>query len=296
MRQTLRGVALLALVAAASACGGHSAATQLKIEMRDDTGVHAYRLQCDPASGSAPDPRAICAQLARSPELLVGGPAVEGPCGPGLQRPGFVSFRISGRYRGYAIDASFSMNCAVPGQKQGFTTWWALTSGVAPSNGVAENQLASSTVDRAVVQSRHAQGLRLRAEIRALLARRRLALAAGAIRVGGLDSVQLRIMRDRLELHTLPEGLELADAAIYSTTAAKAARASGSPPPIYRPGRPLYVAEVQFAYRDYAGHRHRDTTAWWVSFDGPTLVGGYGFTRVSAPNFRLLGRPAGLTF
>jgi hypothetical protein len=296
VKQALRGVALLALMATASACGGHSAATRLQIEIKDDTGVHAYRLECDPASGTAPSPRAMCSQLARSPELVVGGPAVNGPCQPGPQRPGFISFHISGSYRGYPVDATFSMSCIVPGQRHGFSTWWSLTSGVVRSHGVTENRLASNTVDRAVVEKRHAQGLRLRAEIRALLARRRRALASGATRVGALGPVELGIIRDRLELHTLPEGLVLHDAAIYSATAATAARAWGNDPPSYRPRRPVYVAEVQFAYRDYAGHRRRDPASWWVSFDGATLVGGYDFARASTPNFRVLGRPARLTF
>jgi hypothetical protein len=144
------GVALVALAAATAGCGGHSAPTRLKIEVADRLGTHAYRLECQPPGGNAPHPPALCAELRREPKLVVGGPGLALSC-PGLG-PGPAAdetFRVSGTYRGHAVDATSSTGCGywVPGQDDGDSEWSYLMDD--RGDGVAERDLGPVRVTAA---------------------------------------------------------------------------------------------------------------------------------------------------
>ena len=305
VKPLLHGVALLALVAAASACGsGHSNATRLTIEVRDYLGLHAWRLGCNPPSGAAPAPKAICSQLRRSPELLVGDPwAVwQAQYNPASRQP---VFRVSGRYRGYPIDATFREGGGVPGQKGAYSTWWSLMNG-AEGTGAAEQQFASAVVtqpERKLRSRQEARDLRLRSELHTLLARRTSALAAG-------DLGAVRARPARRAHHPRPAGA--GEPAAWATSrerdgllgdGSEARPGVRRAPPLYRRHAPLYELVLRFAYRDYTGRRH---------------LGGIGYTSVGeeffgksippiqsfgpfpgdeqGPNFGQLGRPVTLTF
>jgi len=303
VKPVLRGVALLALVASASACGsGHSNATRLTIEVRDDLGVHAWRLKCNPPSGTAPAPKAICGKLRRSPELLAGGPNLGGsPCEP----QSWPAFHVSGRYRGYPIEATFGRDCDVLGQKDAYSTWWSLMNGAAGS-GVAEQQFTAAVTTHAEQKQRsreEAKALRLRAELHALLARRKAALAAGTFKAFSLEPLDVRIIRDRLELMSLNQGALLASARVYAATRGSLARAFGAPPPTFMSKAPVYEVAVRFAYRDYTGRRRLaapSQRSFGEEFFGTSIPPiGFWFDPsgdVAWPNFRLLGRPVVLTF
>lgn len=118
MKRALRGVALLALVSAVAGCGGgHSAPTKLTIEVTDNSGVRAYRLECGPAGGTARNARAMCKALRRQPDMLVKGRY--SICGPGVT-PG-ESIDVSGSDRGKRVRASFVDVCWVG--NDGFGEW-----------------------------------------------------------------------------------------------------------------------------------------------------------------------------
>jgi Subtilisin inhibitor-like len=124
----LHGVALLALLSAASACGRHSSATILRITVRNGPGVHAFTLRCEPLGGTAPQPASICAELRRSPKMLARGRALGNSCPGGNVRR---EVEVEGRYRGEPVDAAFSVGgCViVVGQDAAPATWWYLMHG-----------------------------------------------------------------------------------------------------------------------------------------------------------------------
>jgi hypothetical protein len=128
VKPVLHGVALLALVAAVSACGGHTTATSLRITVWNGPHVREFTLRCEPSGGSAPQPASICAELRRSPKMLARGRALGNSC-PGVEVRRAV--RVKGRYRGKRVDAGFSIGgCEiVVGQDAAPATWWILMRG-----------------------------------------------------------------------------------------------------------------------------------------------------------------------
>ena len=123
VKPVLRGVALLALVAWAPACGGHSSATSLRITVTNGPDVHAFTLRCEPSGGTAPQPASICAELRRSPKMLARGRSLGNSCPGGEPRKEVM---VKGRYRGKPVDANFSVGgCTiVVGQDAAPATWW----------------------------------------------------------------------------------------------------------------------------------------------------------------------------
>jgi len=127
VKPLLHGVALLALVATASACGGHS--TRLTVEVQDAIGTEAYKLSCDPAGGTVPNPSLTCSEFQRQPKLLV-RTAVDGhSCPPGAGGSGPV-FHVTGRYRGRHVDAWFLTSaCGGIGDARAWADWVGLMAG-----------------------------------------------------------------------------------------------------------------------------------------------------------------------
>jgi len=182
MKRAAALVALAAAVVTAAGCGGHSNATRLKIEVTNASGTRAYSLRCAPPGGTAPRPAAICAQLRREPDMLVGGPAIEHSCPPAAGSP--EGFRVSGRYRGYPVDASFSSTeCGwVPGQRGAYVTWYISMRGAGP--GVHEREVGSAAPPRAgVTRDRARRAAELQHEARQFIRKRTKALADGTLQL-----------------------------------------------------------------------------------------------------------------
>jgi len=297
VRLLLSGVAVVALAAAISGCGGHeAAATRLKIEVADSESVQAYRLECDPAAGTAPHPGTICTELRREPKLLVGGGAIDHSC-PG---PAGEAFRVSGTYRGYPIDATFPpSSCAwVPGQDDAGGDWSYLMDD--RGRGVAEHDLGSAPVTAALRKRNRENAARVRrlTRLERELTRARLAaIAAGRVDVSsgaGPDRAALAILKNRVASAGPPNFPEAFDARVYSTTRRRAEAALGTGRDFTRPDGPIYVVLVRYAYRDYQGRRHRDDLPWSSLLDARTLqteVFGEG-----GGNVHQLGRPVALAF
>ena len=95
-----------------AACGASSGnanpakfAAALRITYTDPLGFvipETYQLQCDPPSGSAPHPSAICEAIANQPALVLSGPGQNHSCPP------LPSVEVRGIYRGAPIDVTFS--------------------------------------------------------------------------------------------------------------------------------------------------------------------------------------------
>jgi hypothetical protein len=296
VRLSLPGVALVALAAVISGCGSQPSATRLKIEVADRSGVHAYRLQCDPAEGSAPGPAAICAELLREPKLLVGGPGLPLSC---PSSDANEVFRISGRYRGQDVDATSTTGCGwVPGQDDAAGEWSYLMDD--RGHGVAEHDLGSAQVTAAQRKRNRQNAARLQrlSRLERAATRARLeAIAAGRMKVSSRtapDRPALTILRNRVTSVGRPSFPEAFDARVYSTTRRRAEAALGSGRDFTRPDGPVYVLLVHYAYRDYRGGRHRDDQPWWSLLDARTLqteaFGGGG------ENLHPLGRPLALAF
>jgi hypothetical protein len=193
---------------------------------------------------------------------------------------------VSGRYRGYPIDATFPpSSCGfVPGPDDAPGVWSYLMDDAGP--GVAERDFGHAPRTRADrEQSR--QLVALRARDRRLSDRRRKALSAGNRRLGPRpDKTALAILRDFCH----QPGPEPFDAQVYTTTN-KLAPASGGES---QPDAPVYVVVLHYAYRDYAGHRHRASDSTFAVYDAKTLEStsiGY-----PAPLLGRLGHPVTLTF
>jgi len=297
------GVALVALAAATAGCGGRSTATRLRIEVSDRHGVHAYRLECGPAGGSAPQPTAICRALRLEPKLLVGGPGLALSC-PGLgPGPGAdETFRVSGTYRGHAVDALSSTGCGywVPGQGDAGTEWSYLMDD--REGGVPERDLGTAPVNSAQRRRKREDATRfhrlLRLE-RAATRARSGAIAAGRIDVGHgarPDRSALAIIRARLGSTRLLRLPEVFDADVYSTTRRRAEAALGSGRDLTRPNGPVYLVVTHYAYRDYLGHRRRDDQPWWSLYDAKTLQVEAGGGGGGGGNLRGIGAPVALSF
>jgi hypothetical protein len=202
------GIALLALLV--SGCGSSHPGARLLIA----TGGRVYRLQCDPAGGTAPRPERICAELRRSPNLLVGGPAIDHSCPPAA----YTTFRIAGTYRGHRVDAIFPpSSCAwVPGQGDGAGEWTYLMHGA--GTGEPESNFASLRVSSS---KGGAKLEKLRLEARRLLRKRRAALAAGTLRFrpgAPPDALAIAALRAQGK-YASSRGPEITQAFVYSTTA-----------------------------------------------------------------------------
>jgi hypothetical protein len=275
-------VAVIASAAVLAGCGGHTSSTRLKIEVGDSHGVRAYRLTCAPAGGTAPHPAAICAELRKEPKLLVGGWGISHSCPSGNDE----AFRVSGRYRGYAIDATFPPSaCAfVPGQDDAAGVWSYLLDDAGP--GVAEREFGHARPTEADRERARAL-IELRGRTRRLRAERLLALKTGKLELGTApDKTALDFLRD--SSRTGPEPF---DAQIYTTTRGKlgAEFRFGS-----RPDTKVYVLVLHYAYRDYTGRRHRADDPAFSVYDAQTLeVTDFGYP---APPLRRLGAPVTLTF
>jgi hypothetical protein len=111
VRLKLHGVALLALTA--TACGGHSATTTLTIEVNDNAGVRAYRLECGTVRNSVD----MCKALRRQPDMRA--TARYSICGPGVAPS--ESIDVRGSYRGKRVHAAFEDVCSVG--NDGFGEW-----------------------------------------------------------------------------------------------------------------------------------------------------------------------------
>jgi hypothetical protein len=250
-----------------------------------DVGGRVYRLQCEPPSGSAPQPGRICAELRRSPNLLVGGPGIDHSCPPAE----YTVFRISGTYRGYPIHAVFPpTNCAwVPGQDDAAGTWTYLMHG--SGSGEPESRFASLRVSAAKVAGGRLEELRVKT--RTLTRERRAALAAGRLRLtpgAPPDQLALAALRAQLKYASL-EGPKIAHAVLYSTTAQHVDRAVGEGgQPGFDP--PVYLVVNRFAYRDWRGRKHVAEGCWWAEYNARTLeLGGDGGSECL--DVRSLGSP-----
>jgi len=292
MKRAAALVALAAAVVTAAGCGGHSNATRLKIEVTNASGTRAYSLRCAPPGGTAPQPAAICAQLRREPDMLVGGPAIEHSCPPAAGSP--EGFRVSGRYRGYPVDASFSSTeCGwVPGQRGAYVTWYISMRGAGP--GVHEREVGSAAPPRAgVTRDRPRRAAELQHEARQLIRKRTKALADGTLQLqpGDLpDPLARKILRDYVEAEGLRGGPVPGAARLYATTRKRAAVA-GAASLSSNAKQPVYVLDVRYAYRDYMGHRHLDPSGGVATtLDPATLTTtdvGYG----TPWDLKGLGRP-----
>ena len=81
--------------------------------------TETYRLNCDPASGSLPDPAAACSAIAADPQLVLSGPGVDHSC------PAFTpGIEVRGSYEGQQVDVGFS-GC-LSGQDDAISRWLAL--------------------------------------------------------------------------------------------------------------------------------------------------------------------------
>ncbi len=113
-------VALLAATVIAG-CGGHARSTQLTIRVADasdGSSPRTYRLECGPPGGTPRNAGAMCAALARQPDMLRSPRQVV--CGPGASPRTTVD--ISGLYRGRKVHAKFQDACST-GANDGFGAW-----------------------------------------------------------------------------------------------------------------------------------------------------------------------------
>jgi hypothetical protein len=78
---------------------------------REGFGPERYSLRCDPASGTLPNPRAACAAIAKTPELVLAGPGRNHSCPEGVS-----SVSVRGDYRGQSVDVDFSPCTSRPGE------------------------------------------------------------------------------------------------------------------------------------------------------------------------------------
>jgi hypothetical protein len=93
-----------------------------------DFGPVTYALGCSPATGSAPDPQAICAAIASRPALVLSGPGRDHSCPP------TPSVDVQGTYDGKPVNVSFS--ACLAGQDDLISRWLALLPGSATLDAV----------------------------------------------------------------------------------------------------------------------------------------------------------------
>jgi hypothetical protein len=288
VKAQLAGVALLA--AAAAACGGHSGpGTRLTIEVGGTGGVHAYRLECDPARGDAPHPALLCSALRREPRLLVGGRGVSHSCP--ARAGGGDAFRVSGTYRGYRIDSIVPPpECTwVPGQEDAADVWSHLMEDAGP--GRVEHDFAEpppSAAERARRRERSRRLQSLQDRDRRLTRVRVAALDAGRLRLrpGQPPDPRARnVLRDYVARGELVEGPTPARARVYATTRRRAERQLGFSTTL-RDG-PVYLLLVQYSYRDYRGRSRLAEGGTWSLIDARTLEGTDGGLGPALPSVRL---------
>jgi hypothetical protein len=278
---------LIVLSALLAGCGSSHPATRLKIEVSDRSGVRAYRLECGPPRGTAPHPSRICADLHRSPNLLVGGPWLDHSC-PGSD---YMAFRVSGTYTGHAIDATFPPpSCAwAPGQGDAADEWTYLMHAAGP--GEKERELGSPPLSSAERAHRRARLRKLPGLVhtaRGLAQERLRALREGdlALRRGlPPDSLARRVLELQLAADQMPLRPPVADERVYSTTLGRVEGWRGVLVPDGK--RLVYLVVMHFAYRDYRGHKHRDPAAFYREVDARTLeaVGGGGADGMDLSHF-----------
>jgi hypothetical protein len=270
---------LAALACALVSCGGHGSNTRLRLTVWDGTSGRTYTLRCDPADGTAPQPRRICAALHRHPNLLVGGPGVDHTC------PLSDALRVAGTYRGYRIAASFSPCLWVPGQGGRGPTWSELLKGAADGQ-PATDPFPRPRLSNAERAQRAARAKRLprlyRDELR-LRRRRAVELANGTLRVVSgqkPDALALAYLRDLAAGVGLPDGPYPATAHVHSTTLRRVERIFGFATP--EANSPVYVLVLGFDYRDYIGKRRSGGGATYSIIDAERLsFRGFGFLNSS---------------
>jgi hypothetical protein len=108
------------LACLATGCGGAMPVASLRITYADvmDFGPVTYALGCSPATGTAPDPKAICAAIASRPALVLSGPGQDHACPP------TPSVDVQGTYGGKPVKVSFS--ACLGGQDDLISRWLAL--------------------------------------------------------------------------------------------------------------------------------------------------------------------------
>lgn len=124
-------MAIAAILAGfAAGCGGAMPAASLRITYSDlmDFGPVTYALRCSPATGTAPDPKAICAAIAARSTLVLSGPGRDQSCPP------TPSVDVQGTYGGKPVSVSFSKCFA--GQDDLISRWLALLPGSATLDAV----------------------------------------------------------------------------------------------------------------------------------------------------------------
>ena len=96
---------------------GSSRAVALEIIYTQPTGFgqETYSLACDPASGSMPNPRAVCSAISRNPGMVLSGPGRDHSCPP----EAYVHVR--GTFRRRHVDVTFSYCLARQGD---YTSRW----------------------------------------------------------------------------------------------------------------------------------------------------------------------------
>lgn len=267
------------LLALAASCGGRSTTTRLTIQQ----GQSAHDLRCDPPGGSVADPAAVCRALAREPELLVGGPAIEHSCPGSPVSPKIVGVR--GQYRGYPVRAVFaSDSCGwVPGQGGALAEWTFLLHGSGPGRRVTTAPSSSPVhVDAEKVRA-------LRRTLRHLVERRK---ASGDTRLNDLALTIIRT-QDQFAMAYGTSPLVARDE-VFRAPRRELEALLG-----YRssePDRPVFLVVSHYAYRDYAGRKHIATDGLsWVILNPRTLqVTDFGLGGL--PSLRSLGRPVTLGF
>lgn len=282
----------LAIALLAASCGEHRPGTRLRLSVWDGQRGRAYELRCDPARGTAPHPRLICAALRQHSNLLVGGPGLDHSC------PSSPVLRVTGTYRDFPVDASFSPCRWVPGQDGEGPGWSDLLAGATGGKPIG-NPFTMPRLSKAERARRRARLQRLPAlhkdELR-LQRKRASQLASGALDVVAgqkPDAVALAYLRDLARGVGLPDGPYPTSARIYSTTRRRAEGVLGFRTKTVN--APVYVLVLGFDYRDYAGRRHANGGALYWIVDAATLAGadGGGLAR-SKP--RGLGPAVALSF
>jgi len=103
------------------AAGEMTAAIALEIAYDNGQGfgTETYRLNCDPVSGTLPDPAAACSAISNDPQLVLSGPGTDHSC------PAFTpGVEVRGTYDGQQVDVGFS-GC-LSGQDDSIGRWIAL--------------------------------------------------------------------------------------------------------------------------------------------------------------------------
>ena len=176
------------------ACGGTAKpATDLQIRVHDFPKARSYRLSCEPADGTVPDPVAACKALDAQRGLLVDGIGFDHSC------PGGPWTEVVGSSRGKDISITFSSCKTVPGQAA-VSDWLELV-GYRPTGPNRYGHASSNALLQSVGDRRRAD------QTRARFQRRVTALAAEAKRLTQIREAQLRTGRLSLQGAMHPDPL-----------------------------------------------------------------------------------------